>query len=84
MPGIVIRLLGSLALAGGCDQPAIKIGRAHAYAAPRLEQRQYDRCKAVIPIQEFPHIVIKHPTCSLGDDKAERLHHTADLVAELG
>ncbi|WP_318246588.1 hypothetical protein WGT02_33315 (plasmid) [Rhizobium sp. T1470] len=35
------------------EQLAIKIGRALAYVAPRLKQRQYDPCQAVIPIQKL-------------------------------
>ncbi len=66
IPGIVIRQLRRLALSCRCEQLAIKIGRALAYVAPRIEQRQYDPCQAVIPIQEFPYIAIKYPTSSFG------------------
>jgi len=76
IPGIVVRSFEAWLC-------RIKIGRALANVAPRLKQGQYDPCKVVMPSQKLSHIAIKHPTRSFRDDKTERLHQAADLVANL-
>src|SRR5437660_12823387 len=52
--------LNCLALPRDCEKLSVKIDNMLADVAPRLEQRQYDHCQPVLPVQELPDIAMKY------------------------